>query len=181
MRLTRDTFNRKGFILNHVTMVAHSPKLVRHALGVLNTLEAENRSGFDHHMANLNATYQKVNDEMEYMWARSNPADYLDFRTFIMGTKNQPMFPDGVVYEGINNNKPVSHRGESGANDSMVPLADNLLQIKMPDNPLTEILRDFRTYRPTDHKTFLELVQIRANQNNLRQFALGDPNSAGTK
>src|SRR5687768_15476567 len=29
------------------------------------------------------------------------------------------MFPNGVVYEGLNNNEPMSFRGESGANDSM--------------------------------------------------------------
>jgi hypothetical protein len=27
---------------------------------------------------------------------------YNSYRTFIMGTKNQPMFPNGVVYEGVN-------------------------------------------------------------------------------
>jgi indoleamine 2,3-dioxygenase len=30
------------------------------------------------------------------------------------------MFPNGVVYEGVNENKPLYFRGESGANDSMV-------------------------------------------------------------
>lgn len=30
------------------------------------------------------------------------------------------MFPNGVIYEGIEDNKPLYFRGESGANDSMV-------------------------------------------------------------
>jgi indoleamine 2,3-dioxygenase len=41
------------------------------------------------------------------------------FRTFIFGITSQSMFPNGVVYEGLNNNEPMSFRGESGANDSM--------------------------------------------------------------
>lgn len=92
---------------------------------------------------------------------------------------HQPMFPNGVVYEGVSDT-PLFHRGESGANDSMVPLGDNLLQLTshMPKNPLTEVLKDFRTYRPTNHKDFLEYVQQRADQVGVRDFALKDDNSA---
>lgn len=66
-----------------------------------------------------------------------------------MGTKNQPMFPKGVVYEGVSE-EPTYYRGESGANDSIIPTCDNLFEMTalMPSNPLTEILKDFRTYRP---------------------------------
>lgn len=62
---------------------------------------------------------------------KSKPLDYTTFRTFIFGITSQSMFPDGVVYEGINDGKPMSFRGESGANDSMVPTLDNFLQIPM--------------------------------------------------
>jgi indoleamine 2,3-dioxygenase len=52
------------------------------------------------------------------------------------------MFPNGVVYEGVSD-EPVAYRGESGANDSMIPTLDNLLELtdSMPNNPLTEVLR----------------------------------------
>jgi len=33
-----------------------------------------------------------------------------------------------------------------------IPLCDNLLQIEMPKTPLTEILNDFRSYRPGNHR-----------------------------
>lgn len=62
------------------------------------------------------------------MWGRSQSGQYKEFRTFIMGTKNQPMFPEGVIYEGVSD-KPTFYRGESGANDSIVPTCDNLLQL----------------------------------------------------
>ena len=35
---------------------------------------------------------------------------------------SQSMFPHGVVYEGVSE-EPLSFRGESGANDSMVRLS----------------------------------------------------------
>lgn len=53
------------------------------------------------------------------MWKKSKPNDYNSFRTFIFGITKQSMFPHGVVYEGVSE-EPVSFRGESGANDSMV-------------------------------------------------------------
>ena len=30
------------------------------------------------------------------------------------------MFPNGVIYDGVEDNKPLYFRGESGANDSIV-------------------------------------------------------------
>ena len=30
------------------------------------------------------------------------------------------MFPNGVIYEGCEDDKPLNFRGESGANDSIV-------------------------------------------------------------
>lgn len=69
-------------------------------------------------------------------------------------TSFMQMFPEGVVYEGHNEGKPMYFRGESGANDSMIPLLDSLLEIPMPSNPLTAILKDFRSFvtllLPTD-------------------------------
>jgi indoleamine 2,3-dioxygenase len=59
-----------------------------------------------------------------------------------------------------------------------IPLSDNLLQISMPDTPLTDILRDFRAYRPGNHREFLEWVHNRANQVQVKSFALEDPTSA---
>lgn len=165
--------------MNHVTMVSYSPGLVRYAVGVLNAAETDDRSKFDAQMSGLFETYESINKEMEMMWSRSVPEDYVKFRTFIMGTKNQTMFPDGVIYEGVSDD-PVTYRGESGANDSMIPLGDNLLQISelMPENPLTDVLRDFRSYRPTNHREFLEYVQAKAMLIGVKQYAMKDANSA---
>lgn len=57
------------------------------------------------------------------MWGNSKPAEYLSFRVFIFGITNQSMFPDGVVYDGVEDNHPLAFRGESGANDSIVCLS----------------------------------------------------------
>jgi indoleamine 2,3-dioxygenase len=48
----------------------------------------------------------------------------------------------------------------------------------MPDTPLTKILRDFRSYRPGNHREFLEWMHDAAEKANLKNFALEDPDSA---
>jgi indoleamine 2,3-dioxygenase len=89
------------------------------------------------------------------------------------------MFPNGLVYEGVST-EPKFYRGESGANDSIVPSADNFLQLTgvMPENSLTEILRDFRTYRPSNHNEWLEWLEKEANNLKVRDYCLKDDRSS---
>ncbi|TPX58786.1 hypothetical protein PhCBS80983_g02902 [Powellomyces hirtus] len=168
-----------GFILVHVAMVAHTGAQVAATVNALNAAAAHDRAAFNTHLIAMRTALQHINAQMETMWRHSSPADYLKFRTFIMGTKNQPMFPRGVVYEGVSD-QPTFYRGESGANDSIVPTLDNFLAVteNMPENALTEILRDFRSYRPENHTLWLQWVEERAKTLGVRQFALADPNSA---
>lgn len=48
----------------------------------------------------------------------------------------------------------------------------------MPETPLTEILTDFRSYRPGNHRDFLEWVKHRADAVGIKQYALQDQRSA---
>jgi len=48
----------------------------------------------------------------------------------------------------------------------------------MPETPLTEILRDFRQYRPGNHREFLEAVRTRATAIGVKEFATRDSVSA---
>jgi indoleamine 2,3-dioxygenase len=90
------------------------------------------------------------------------------------------MFPNGVVYEGVSDQAQF-YRGESGANDSIIPTLDNFLEItsRMPSNPLTETLRDFRSYRPQQHIEFVNWVEQEAVKLSVRKYALQSPLSAG--
>ncbi|KAI1363725.1 indoleamine 2,3-dioxygenase-like protein [Xylaria arbuscula] len=177
-----------GFVLVHVDMVKNSGPIVAGAMSALSALVDQNgtdltaqRKAFNKGLQTVLGGMQKVNAVMETMWGKSKPRSYTSFRTFIFGITSQSMFPEGVVYEGINEGKPMSFRGESGANDSMIPLMDNLLQIQMPSTPLTEILQDFREYRPSNHRQFLVEVKQCSEELGVKDFALGvDPHFAAT-
>lgn len=165
--------SEKGFILGHVDMVRYTGKFVSGVIDSLSALSRGDRSSFTAELEKILDVTRDINIAMEKMWRRSKPSDYLKFRTFIMGTKNQEeMFPDGVVYEGVSP-EPRFYRGESGANDSIIPTLDNLLQLteKMPPNELTAILKDFRSYRPKNQEEFLEFVDENARKLQFEKFA----------
>ena len=86
-------------------------------------------------MIGLKETMKKILTQMNTMWKQSKVERFNEFRTFFMGIQNQPMFPNGVIYRGVDS-VPRFYRGASGANDSIVPTVDNLLEITgdMPDN-----------------------------------------------
>lgn len=167
-----------GFVLTHVDMVKHSPLLVRGAVSLLNSISSNNHPGITEAFHNLLEALQAIETSMETMWTHSKPKDYISYRTFIFGITKQSMFPSGVIYEGQNDGKPMSFRGESGANDSMIPLLDHLLQIPMPSNPLTDILKDFRSYRPKPHREFLAYVRQRADELGVREHCCKDASTA---
>jgi indoleamine 2,3-dioxygenase len=179
------TSSEAGFVLVHVDMVKNSGPLVAGTMACLDACTAAsqpspspearltNRQSLNAGLTTILSALQRINTVMETMWTKSKPASYTHFRTFIFGITSQSMFPDGVIYEGVGpDSKPQSFRGESGANDSMVPLMDNFLQIPMPDTPLTEILKDFRQYRPSNHREFLGWVGTRSEALGLKSWAL---------
>ncbi|KAK2756096.1 hypothetical protein FQN54_005503 [Arachnomyces sp. PD_36] len=165
-----------GFVLTHVDMVKDSPLLIRGSVRVLEALEGEGdkRSGVNDGLRDVLESMEKIEGCMEDMWKNSKPSEYLSFRVFIFGITSQSMFPNGVVYEGVEDNKPLHFRGESGANDSMIPLLDHLLEVSMPKTPLTKILHEFRAYRPLPHRTFLAHVEAKAKELGVRDFATQD-------
>ena len=118
-----------GFVMIHVAMVRHTPLFVKAVTEVLESASVNDRAKFNSNLQDIVKVMKDINAVMEKMWIKSNPSDYIKFRTFIMGTKGQTeMFPNGVLYEGVDT-EPKFYRGESGANDSIVPTCDNLLQL----------------------------------------------------
>lgn len=169
-----------GFILTHVHMVSYTGELIKGATGLLTAIESAATPSQKMEAINLaKASLLEILDamtiieaSMEKMWSQSLPKDYITYRTFIFGITSQSMFPDGVVYEDQFDNKPQSFRGESGANDSIIPLLDYLCEVPMPSNPLTTILRDFKNYRPKPHRMFLAYVQSSAAELKVRDFCV---------
>ena len=170
-----------GFILTHIHMVALTGPLLRGVIEVLDSIDVVRRSSsptesteqtprISNALHSVLSTMERIEANMERMWANSAPKDYPTYRTFIFGITNQPLFPNGVVYEGCFDNVPQNFRGESGANDSIIPLLDNMCQVPMPKNPLTAILREFRGYRPESQRSILTWTESKATELNTKEW-----------
>lgn len=138
------TSDEIGFIMIHVYINELSPKLIKTAFDICNNNNFES----------LKINYQvlkEMNSRRREMWKASNHKNYNDFRIFIMGIKgNDEIFGDGVVYEDCFNNEPQQFRGQTGAQDDIIPMEDILTGIinYYPQNELTKYLLELRTYRP---------------------------------
>jgi indoleamine 2,3-dioxygenase len=140
-----------GFIMVHVYINELSPNLVGSVMeyGKNNSTNALKICG-----ENL----QEMNVRRRDMWKASRHEHYNDFRIFIMGIKgNEGIFGKGLVYEDCFNNGPQQYRGQTGAQDNIIPMMDIFTGIVdyYPDNKLTEYLMDLRTYRPKCIQNFL--------------------------
>lgn len=170
------TSSEAGFILTHIHMVQETGPLIQGATDLLAVIEktpADSGAAIAAFQTMLSAM-KRIEEHMEQMWSHSLPKDYISYRTFIFGITSQSMFPNGVIYEGTRygDNKPLYFRGESGANDSIIPLLDHLLEIPMPTNPLTDILKDFRQYRPKPHREFLAWVMSKSAEVGVRKYCI---------
>jgi indoleamine 2,3-dioxygenase len=138
------TSDEIGFIMVHVYINEVSPNLVGSVLNYgknkdVNSLQLCGR------------VMQEMNRRRRDMWSASRHERYNDFRIFIMGIKgNDHIFGQGLVYENCFDNLPQQYRGQTGAQDSIIPMIDIFTGIVdyYPDNKLTEYLLDLRTYRP---------------------------------
>jgi len=86
-----------------------------------------------------------------------------------MGIKgNDEIFGDGVIYEGVSE-KPKQYRGQTGAQDNIIPTADIFTGVidYYPSNDLTKYLLDLRTYRPKCIQNFLSDIKEEMGNNRL--------------
>ncbi|KAJ5565332.1 hypothetical protein N7513_001574 [Penicillium frequentans] len=168
-----------GFILTHVDMVKETGALIGGVLRVVDNIEQHGpRNEINNGFREILTAMEKIEASMEDMWGNSKPSEYLSFRVFIFGITNQSMFPNGVIYDGVEDNKPLAFRGESGANDSIIPLLDHLCQIPMPSTPLTKILHEFRAYRPAPHREFLTYIREKSEEVGVQDYSVQDSETA---
>ena len=115
-----------------------------------------------------------MNEIFKKIWTVSAPKEYLEFRTFIMGVQgNDDIFPNGVLYHGVSDT-PLRYRGETGAQDSIIPSVDNAFGLTYPRNSLTEYLFQLRAYRPYNHQQYINSMREEQLATGQKAFALED-------
>ena len=158
--------DERGFIMLHVDINQHSPQLVG---SILDFLKSKDDSGVNQSLNNCLSSMKSINERRQIMWQASRWKHYNDFRVFIMGIKgNDEIFGDGVIYEGVSE-EPVQYRGQTGAQDNIIPTADIFTGVidYYPSNDLTKYLLDLRSYRPKCIQNFLSDLKDEMKENRL--------------
>ena len=83
---------------------------------------------------------------------------YRRVRPYIHGWKDNPALPAGLIYEGVKEfgGKPQFFRGETGAQSSIIPALDAILDIRHKEDRLRHYLAEMRLYMPPAHRRFLD-------------------------
>ena len=170
--------DERGFIMLHVDINQYSPQLVG---SILEFLNSKNSNDVNRSLTNCLSAMKSINERRQIMWQASRWKHYNDFRVFIMGIKgNNEIFGDGVIYEGISD-KPVKYRGQTGAQDNIIPTADIFTGVieYYPSNDLTKYLLDLRSYRPKCIQHFLSDLKDEMDGNRLFNKIKEDINEEG--
>jgi indoleamine 2,3-dioxygenase len=167
--------DENGFIMIHVYINELSPSLVGSVMDYWQKPE-DSLS-----LESVAKVMKYMNVRRREMWNASRPERYNDFRVFIMGIKgNEKIFDEGVIYENCFNNEPQQFRGQTGAQDNIIPTMDIFTGIVdyYPENELTKYLLDLRQYRPKCVQRFFEELRENFSRKPILQTLLekGDVN-----
>jgi indoleamine 2,3-dioxygenase len=161
----------------HSVIEWETPQLFSALHSIFQNIQTLNLIGLQNAMASGIGITQRMLGTLKCMPKLSRPAYYsADVRPQIQGlignTGNSKLFAErGVFFEGCGDEsyreksgKWINDiRGQTGAQSSIIPLLDNALGITEfydpEDNPLSQMLRAFRDYRPTPHVALLERVE----------------------
>ena len=170
--------DERGFIMLHVDINQYSPQLVG---SILDFINAKDNHGVNKSLNNCLSSMKNINERRQIMWEASRWKHYNDFRVFIMGIKgNDEIFGDGVIYEGVSK-EPVQYRGQTGAQDNIIPTADIFTGVinYYPSNDLTQYLLDLRSYRPKCIQNFLSDLKDEMKENRLFSYIKKTNNEEG--
>lgn len=159
------------FILIHVEIEAKAG----HGIAALyNALQAAKERRVYDASSSLEIAAQhlsKLHEILARMPEHCDPYIYYNrVRPYLQGWKDNPIFPDGVLYEGCFENRPQKFRGETGAQSSILPALDALLGIQHEKDRFFGYLMDMRNYMPPAHRLFLNHLESQADI--LRNFVI---------
>lgn len=159
------------FILVHVAIEAQAGPALAAIPGLLRDLDARNAEGVRGGLRIILQAWDKINPVFDRMVERCDPYIYYHrVRPYIHGWKGNPALPNGLVYEGMFEDRPQQFRGQTGSQSSIVPVMDALFNIRHENDPLRAYLDELHAYRPPGHRMFIEDVAARST---LRSFIQG--------
>ncbi len=159
------------FVLIHVAIEAKAGGIIAEMPRVLKAADEEDISSLTSAISRIGKIWDEINAIFDRMPEKCDPYIYFNrVRPFIHGWQDNPALPNGLIYEGVEatNGKPVTFRGQTGSQSSIVPMMDALLGLTHADDPLRRYLNELHDYRPPSHRKLIDDVRA---QSGVRAFA----------
>lgn len=161
--------DESGFILVHVAIEAIAGRALEVAVDLVNAADTDDVARVEALLGNLDAALGAINDGLEPMTAACDPHVYFHrVRPYMFGWPGAGLIYDGVAAFG---GKPVSLRGQTGSQSSIVPAIDAALGVPHGSSALSAFLDEMHGYRPPRHRTFIE--DLRSSR--VRELAATSP------
>ncbi|MDJ0752880.1 MAG: hypothetical protein QNJ45_05140 [Ardenticatenaceae bacterium] len=106
----------------------------------------------------ISTVLQTIHHLLQRMPERCDPDIYYHrVRPYMFGWKDNPLLPDGLIYEGVDafGGRPVEFRGETGAQSSIIPAIDAALGISHEHDAMRAYLNEMREYMPRQDRDFI--------------------------
>jgi len=155
-------FDEDWFILVHVDIEARAGLIPLSIVRALQAVSQDSPEELELSLGRIARALRQMHEVLSRMPEGCDPYIYYNrVRPFIHGWKDNPAFPDGVVYGGVQeyNGEPQKFRGETGAQSSIIPSVDAVLDIPHEEDKLTIYLREMRDYMPPGHRIFIKTIE----------------------
>lgn len=151
--------DEEWFILIHVDIEAKAIPALSAILPTIESVKVEQLDLLLEQLETITSSLLKMNKTLERMTEHCDPYIYYNrVRPYIHGWKDNPALPNGLIYEGVDTT-PKKYKGETGAQSSIIPCLDALLNIKHEDNPLKTHLDEMKRYMPPSHRQFVQHIE----------------------
>lgn len=150
------------FVTIHVCIEHAANKAIQSAFNIAlktETSDCDEKVLLDE-LTSIKEAMLEVNHIFRKMPEKCDPYIYYHrVRPYIFGWKNNPALPDGLIYESCFDEKPQLFRGETGAQSSIVPTLDALLNVVHERDELREYLDEMKSYMPPSHRELIKFIE----------------------
>ena len=145
-------YDEHWFILVHVEIEAIAARILDAVARIQESLAAPDDPAVDTALVQIAEAIEAQTCVLKRI------PEKMDHRLYHRTFRKYIRFFEDVRYEGVAQS-PISYRGETGAQSSIMPLLVGLMKIRHQPSALTNHLADMRHYMPAEHRTLIEAVE----------------------
>lgn len=154
--------DEEWFVLIHIEIEAKASTALQALVPAQEAARNGDLDNLAHFLGQIITALEGICATLDRMPEHCDPYIYYNrVRPYIHGSKNNPAFPTGLIYENCFDNQPQFYRGETGAQSSIIPALDLFFGITHQKDELSVYLKEMQDYMPTAHRHFL--VQLEKN------------------